>query len=133
MIDCGIPPLHKSTAPICRCGKMDIVGKLCTTDLDYCVVFVDQVDVFLEHVHRTLKASERLMPNFLIVFLYFTCLLALVSNTTTTAAILTLDLNRSHPSRLRSQLSRRNFRAVLGQLFSVLTTKVFANIIRKRC
>ena len=36
----------------------------CSTDLDQCVVFVDGVCAFLEHVHRNLTASQRLSPNF---------------------------------------------------------------------
>ena len=36
----------------------------CSTDPDYCVVFVDRVGVFLEHMHRTLKAFARLPRRF---------------------------------------------------------------------
>ena len=41
------------------------------------VVFVDRIGVFLEHVHRTLKASEWFMSNFFVVSLYIARLLAL--------------------------------------------------------
>ena len=58
----------------------------CSTDLDYCVAFVDRVGVFLEHVHGTLKASEGFTSNFSVVSLYIARLLALVANTTTAAA-----------------------------------------------
>ena len=58
----------------------------CSTDLDNCVVFVGRVGVFFEHVHRTLKASERFTSNFSIVSLYIACLLSLVASTTTAAA-----------------------------------------------
>ena len=50
----------------------------CPTDLDYCVVFVDKVSVFLEHMQKTLKASK-------CIPLDFTCLLAPVASTTNTA------------------------------------------------
>ena len=56
----------------------------------YCcstVVFVDQVGAFLEHVHRILKASERFLTKFPVVSLYFTCLMALLASTATTATI----------------------------------------------
>ena len=46
----------------------------CSTDLDYGVVFVDRVGVFLEHMHRTFTATERFTPNFasfLFTFLSF--------------------------------------------------------------
>ena len=55
----------------------------CSTALDNCVVFVDRVGVFLEHVHRTLKASERFTPNVPVVSLFIACLLVLVASTTT--------------------------------------------------
>ena len=55
-------------AEVARCILLAIS---CSTDLDYCVVFVDRVGVFLEHVHRTLKASEQST---------FACLLALVAS-----------------------------------------------------
>ena len=59
----------------------------CSTDMDSCVVFLDRVGVFLEHVHGTLKASERFSANFPVVSLYFTCLLALVASIATAAKI----------------------------------------------
>ena len=56
-----------------------------STDLDYCFVFVDKAGVFPEHVHRTLKASECLTPNFPVISFYFACLLVLVACTTAAA------------------------------------------------
>ena len=56
-----------------------------STDLD--CFFVDRIGVFLEHMHRTLKDSEQFSTNFLVVFLYFTCLLALEASTATAATI----------------------------------------------
>ena len=50
-------------------------------------VFVERVGVFLEHVDRTLKASELLTPNFPVVSLHFACLLALVASNTTAATL----------------------------------------------
>ena len=49
------------------------------------VVFVDRVGVFLEHVHRTWKASEWFMSNFSVISLYIACLLTLIASTTTAA------------------------------------------------
>ena len=40
-------------------------------NLDYCVVLVNLVDVFLEHVHRNLKASEQFTPKFPFVSVLF--------------------------------------------------------------
>ena len=57
----------------------------CSTEIDYCVVFIVWVGVFLEHIHRTLKASERFKPNFPDISLHFACLLAHVTSTTTAA------------------------------------------------
>ena len=48
----------------------------CLTDLDYCVVFVDRVGVFPEHVHWILKASEQFTSNFSVASLCIACLLA---------------------------------------------------------
>ena len=42
---------------------------ICSTDLGYCVVLVDQVVTFLEHVHKTLKDSEKFMSNFPVFFI----------------------------------------------------------------
>ena len=64
--------------------------------------FVDRVGVFLEHVHRTLKASERFTPNFPVVSLFIACLLVLVASTET-AATITENLNRSQASHLQNQ------------------------------
>ena len=61
---------------------MHIIG---TTDPDYCVVLVNWVGVFLEHMHRTLKVSEQFTSNFSVVSLYIACLLAFVASTTTAA------------------------------------------------
>ena len=69
----------------------------CSTDLYYCVVFVNRVGVFLEHVLKTLKASERFTPSIPVVSPYFACLLVLVASTTT-AATFTENLNRSRAS-----------------------------------
>ena len=71
--------IHKSS------GKMHVS---CLTDLDYCIVFVDRVGVFLENVPRTLKPSERFLTNFPVVSLYFTCFLALVASTATAGTII---------------------------------------------
>ena len=46
-------------AEVARCT----LSVSCSTDLDCCVAD-DRVGVFLEHVHRTLKASERFTPDF---------------------------------------------------------------------
>ena len=54
-IDCVIPPIQNTQidrAEVVRCTLL----VSCSTDLDYCVVFVDRVGVFLEHVHRTFKS-----------------------------------------------------------------------------
>ena len=56
-----------------------------SSDLDHCFVFVDQVGVFLEHVHRTIKASECFTLNFPIISVYFAWLLALLASTRTVA------------------------------------------------
>ena len=42
-------------------------------------------NAILEHIHRTLKASEQFTSNFSVVSLYIACLLALVASTTTAA------------------------------------------------
>ena len=56
-----------------------------STDLDYCVVFADWVSVFLEHVHRTLNASERFTPNPPSLSPHFACLFILMARTNTAA------------------------------------------------
>ena len=53
-INCEIPPIENSQidrAEEARCT----LSVSCLTDLDYSVVFVHWVDVFLQHVHRTSK------------------------------------------------------------------------------
>ena len=102
-IDCGIPPIQNTQidhAEVARCTLS--VSSL--TDLDYCVAFVNWVGVFLEHVHKTLKTSELLTPNFLVVSLYIACLLVLVASTTPTATF-TSNRNRSQASWLQNQFS----------------------------
>ena len=42
-------------AEVARCT----LSVSCSIYLDYCIVFVHRVGVFLEHLHRTLEASER--------------------------------------------------------------------------
>ena len=82
--DCGIPSIQNAQinrTEVARCT----LSVSCSTDLDYCAVFVDRVGVFLEHMHRTLRASERFTPNFPVVSVLFACLVALVAITTTAA------------------------------------------------
>ena len=83
-IDCEIP-LNQNiqidrTKVIARTSSVS-----CSTDLDDCVVFVDRVSVFLEHVHRTLKASERFTPNFPVISFHIESLLALATSVTAAA------------------------------------------------
>ena len=66
----------------------------CMNDLDYCVVLVCLVGVYLEHLHITLKVSEVFTPGFPITSLYFACLLALIASITTTATV-TWNMNQS--------------------------------------
>ena len=83
-INCWIPLIQNTQinrAEVARCT----LSISCLTDLDYCVVFVDRAGVYLEHVPRTLKASERFTPDLLVVSLHFPCLFALVASTTTAA------------------------------------------------
>ena len=99
----------------------------CSTDLDYCVAFVDWVSVFFEHVLRTLKTYKRFTLNFPVVSYYFACLLALVARTTI-AATFTSYLNRSEAS---FEISRHD--KVSGHFsdsFCVLRTKVFGKTVR---
>ena len=61
-INCGIPSMQYTQidrAEVARCT----LSVSCSTDLNCCVAD-DRVGVFLEHVHRTLKASERFTPDF---------------------------------------------------------------------
>ena len=74
--------IHKSTA----LKWQDARSVSCSTDLDYCVVSVDRVGVFLEHIY---KSFERFTPNFPVIYPYFACLLTLVVASTTTAATFT--------------------------------------------
>ena len=65
-----IPPIQNTQincAEVARCSLL----VSCSTDLDYCLVFVDQVGVFLGHGHRILKASEQFTPDSPIISLYF--------------------------------------------------------------
>ena len=67
-IDCWIPPIQNTQidhAEVARCT----LSVSCSTDLDHCLMFVDRVSVFLEHVHRTFKVSKRFTPNFPLVSL----------------------------------------------------------------
>ena len=86
-IDRGIPQIQNAQLDTRWNGKMHIVGKLFDWPSLLCC-FVDRVDVFLGQVHRTLKASERFRQNLPVVSLYFACLLALVTSTTTVATFI---------------------------------------------
>ena len=85
-INCWIPPIQNTQIDLTEEASCTLLVS-CYTDLDYWVVFVNRVDVFLEHMHRTLKASERFMPNFPVISFYFACLLVLIVSTTTAATI----------------------------------------------
>ena len=63
---------------------MHIIGKLFKWP-KLLSFFVDEVDVFLELVHRTLEASELSTSNLSFVSLYIACLLAFVASITTVA------------------------------------------------
>ena len=73
-VNCGIPPIKNTqfidSAEVARCTLS--VG--CSTDLDYCVVFVSLVSLFLENVRQTLLTSEWFMPDFPVIPLHFACL-----------------------------------------------------------
>ena len=47
--------MQTDSAEVARCT----LSVSCSSDLDYCVVLVDQVGVSLEHAQRTLKASKQ--------------------------------------------------------------------------
>ena len=64
-VNCGIPP-HQS-----KILKSTALEWEDATDLNYCVVFVDRVGVFLEHMHRTLRAFARLPRRFSLFCLSF--------------------------------------------------------------
>ena len=102
-----------------------------SADLDYCVVFVDRVGVLLEHVHGTLKASERFTPNFPVVSPYFAGVSAFVASITT-AATVTYNLNRSQTS---WEISRRDKTSglVSNSCLGILVLKDVANIIFEHC
>ena len=94
--NCGIPPIQNTQinhAEVKRCTLL----VSCSTDLDYCVVFVDWFGIFCKHVHRTLIATERFTPDLPIVSFNFACLLARMVSTIT-AATYTSDLNWSQAS-----------------------------------
>ena len=56
-LNCGIPPpIQYTQIDLGDLGQYTL-SVSCSTDRDYRVVFIDRVGVFLEHVHRTLKAS----------------------------------------------------------------------------
>ena len=99
-INYGILPIQNTQidhAEVARCT----LSISCSTDLDNCVVFIDWVGVFLEHVHKILKASERFTSNFSVISLYIGCLLDLVASATIVATF-TYNLNRLQASRLRN-------------------------------
>ena len=106
-INFGIPPIqntHIDPAEGARCT----LSVSCSADPDYGVVLVDLVGVFLEHVLRTVKASERLTPNLPRHFSIFCkhynrCNINLKPESIT--------------GQLRYQSSWQNFRAVFWQLF----------------
>ena len=69
-IFCGISLIQIDSDEAARCSSS--VSFL--TELDYCVVFVDQVGIFLEYMLRILKASKDFMPDtlsFLFMLLAF--------------------------------------------------------------
>ena len=94
-ISCGIPSIQNTQIDLAEVARCTLLVSLLIA------VFVNRVGVFLEHMHRTLKASERFSTNFPMVSLYFTCLLALVVSTTT-AATITSNLNRSLASSVQN-------------------------------
>ena len=51
---CGTPAIQNAQIDLAEVARCTVLVS-CLTDLDCC--FVDRVGVFLEHVHRTLKAS----------------------------------------------------------------------------
>ena len=67
-IDCGTPPIQNTQIDYAEAARCSLPVSS-STDLDYCLIFVDRVDVFLEHVHRTFKVYERFTPNFHLVSL----------------------------------------------------------------
>ena len=71
-----IPPIQNTQADRAGVARHTLLVS-CPTDLDYCVVFVDQVGVYFEHMKRTLKTCKQCMPDFPIISLYFACLSAL--------------------------------------------------------
>ena len=96
-INCGIPSIQNKQIDRAQVAGCTLLVS-CSTDLDDCVVFVDRlVDVFLEHVHRTLKASERFTAALPVVSLYFTRLLAPGASPASTAIVIE-NLNRSQAS-----------------------------------
>ena len=81
-INCGIPPIQNTQIDCTEVARCTLLVS-CPTDLHHCVVFVDQVGAFHEHVHRTLKASKQFMPDFPVVSLDFGCLLTTIAATFT--------------------------------------------------
>ena len=75
-IKCSIPPIQNAQIKLIEVARCTLLVS-CLTDLDYCVVFVNRVGVFLKHVHTTLKASEWFTPDFPVISLYFACLVVL--------------------------------------------------------
>ena len=106
-INRGIPPIQNTHIDPAE-GTRWTLSVSCSADPDYGVVLVDLVGVFLEHVLRTVKASERLTPNlprrfFIFCKHYNRCNINLKSE--------------SNTGQLRNQSSWQNFRTVFGQLF----------------
>ena len=71
-IDCGILPIQNTKADRTEVASCTL-SVSCLSDLDNCVVFVDGVGVFLEHVHRTYLPNplRQTSPLFLFMLLVF--------------------------------------------------------------
>ena len=89
---CAIPPFQNKQIDRVVVARYTALVS-CLTGLDDCVVFVDRVGVFLEHMPRILKLSERFPPDFPVVSFLFCLYLkkkkncfALVASTATVAA-----------------------------------------------
>ena len=108
-INCEIPPIQNTQSDLAEAARC-ILSVSCSTDLDYCVVYVNQVSVFLERVHRT---SEGFTPNAKPCCLLF-CLPFRSWSKHQNCCNIHLK-SELITGQLQSQWSWQNFQAVLGQ------------------